>query len=389
MSEMQQPDLQATPDSRSRVSRPPIARLVRSVFILVVFAGLGAIIGYVFASNFRLPFELHSGLAVVGVILATILALFASLLVHEGGHLLGGRIVGFRFLLLIVGPLRIMREQQGIRVGLNRNLASYGGLAASMPLDLERLPQRMLIIAIAGPLASLILALLAFLLQWITAAYPALAIVFLLLALTSAAIFLATVLPFGSKGFFSDGGRAIMLYKGGPRVERWCALVTLQSAMMAGQLPRSWNVSLVQRITSLPDESLDDVMGCYLGYYWAIDSGDVSAAKRYLNRMLVNLSGVPSLVRPNFVLEAAYFEACFAQNAQSARAWLNKAKRGMIDRCTRLRVEAAVLFAEGKLDEARQKAEEGLEAVKKATLAGTGRIEEAWLHSLLELQTRS
>src|SRR5262245_21954437 len=42
--------------------------------------------------------------------------------VHEGGHLLAGWAVGFRFRVLTVGPLRIAREGGRLRLSLFRGL---------------------------------------------------------------------------------------------------------------------------------------------------------------------------------------------------------------------------------------------------------------------------
>jgi|SRR5579883_633364 hypothetical protein len=111
----------ATPKARRRGLVP-----VLLVFLLTL---MGAIIGFLAA---RYAFPLFSDLGNLGVAwLIVILALlfYVVLIIHECGHLLGGRLVGSRFMLLIVGPLRILREQQGIRVSLNKNLAAYGGMA--------------------------------------------------------------------------------------------------------------------------------------------------------------------------------------------------------------------------------------------------------------------
>src|SRR3712207_6939264 len=50
------------------------------------------------------------------VTIATILVLLPLVIaVHEAGHLLGGRLAGFRALLFVVGPFRIERSGEGFR----------------------------------------------------------------------------------------------------------------------------------------------------------------------------------------------------------------------------------------------------------------------------------
>lgn len=77
------------------------------------------------------------------------------LVVHEGGHLLGGRFVRFRFHLFVVGPLMVVRTAEGIRARLNTNLSLYGGLAASVPTAFHDLNRRMAVMVAGGPAASL------------------------------------------------------------------------------------------------------------------------------------------------------------------------------------------------------------------------------------------
>src|SRR5579883_3639111 len=122
---------------------------VLPVFLLTL---MGAIIGFL-AARYAFPF--FSALGSLGgtawLIVILVLLLYVVLIIHECGHLLGGRLVGSRFMLLIVGPLRILREQRGIRVGLNKNLAAFGGMAASMPQGEQNIQRKMLVIVAGGP----------------------------------------------------------------------------------------------------------------------------------------------------------------------------------------------------------------------------------------------
>ena len=364
--------------------RGAVKRMLISLLIMLVLAGVGGVIGFQAARYVEPLFSTGvRSMGLVWVILTMLLILYGVILEHECGHLLGGRLVGSRFLLLIVGPLMILREQRGIRVRLNKNLGAYGGLAASMPQGDRDIARKMLAMVIGGPGASLLLAMLSGLVAWsgllpVTASY-----IFFWTALLAGFSFLATSIPFRMGGYYSDGARFLMLLKGGARVERWCTTVLLNAMLLAGKLPREWNIALLQKATAMPDGTLDDVMGCSFAYYHALDTGDIVGAKQFLERQLAQLNELPSIVRPNFALEAAYFEARYHNNPVAAHRWLEQAKGGIIDRCTRARVEAAVLLAEGKKDEARTRIREGLSSVKDAMYLGSGRIEEMWLRELL------
>jgi len=89
------------------------------------------------------------------IMLATIHLVIA---VHEAGHVLGGWLAGFRFRFVVVGPLRIERSADGIRLRLNRSLRHYGGLAgsASGPGNADAFRRGWIVQAAAGPLLSLL-----------------------------------------------------------------------------------------------------------------------------------------------------------------------------------------------------------------------------------------
>ena len=64
------------------------------------------------------------------------LALFVSVTWHELGHLLAGWLVGFRFVFVTFGPLRIAREAGGLRMSLiNTNLVQWQGRALLVPTE--------------------------------------------------------------------------------------------------------------------------------------------------------------------------------------------------------------------------------------------------------------
>ncbi|GAC1372152.1 MAG: hypothetical protein NVSMB44_39810 [Ktedonobacteraceae bacterium] len=353
----------------------------------VIGGGIGLLGGKVLK-----PFLNNVGnINLLWILLALGLILFAALLVHECGHLLSGRLIGFRFLLLIVGPLKVQRSQTGIQIGLNTSLALAGGLAACAPTDENNLARKMLIMTAGGPVASLLLTLVAAASAF-GAGFPNRAglagALLLLTAVVSGILTIVTLIPTHVGGFVSDGARIQMLRKGGAAVERWCAQGLLQLAIIEGQLPREWSVTLLNMVMIQPDDSPEYALGCSFGYYHALDSGDVQGAQRYLEQMLAARMNVPALIRGGFALEASYFEACYQRNAAQARVWLAQARGGIIDRCTRLRVESAVLLAEGEREQARKSINEGLAQVKYATYAGTVRMEETWLTQLLEESER-
>jgi hypothetical protein len=195
--------------------------------------------------------------------------------------------------------------------------------------------------------------------------------------------FLAAALPFRSRGPRSDGAQLLDLLRGRPRAERRLVAVALVTAWQDGVRPRAWEAELVERLLALREGTEDDVGANICGYYYALDSGQSERAGRLLDWAVSQLQGYQADFRPALQLEAAFFEARHRRNVVAARAWLERARAGHAERYTRLRAEAAILWAEGRYAEAAAKAEAGLAAIPRSAAGGSAVLESEWLNSIL------
>ena len=91
-------------------------------------------------------------------------SMILSTTVHECGHVVGGLLEGWKFFYLVVGPVRIYREnlQDKIRVGIEKNVSLWGGIGGTIPAKKEDVKISSFgRILLAGPLASMILGVIA------------------------------------------------------------------------------------------------------------------------------------------------------------------------------------------------------------------------------------
>lgn len=269
--------------------------------------------------------------------------IFMVLLVHELGHVLGGRRAGMRFLLLMVGPLKVWRDADRLRFGWNGALGTWGGLAACLPTDLVDLSPRMKRLVAGGPLASLALAAAAGL---GAAAVPApvgthLAFV----ALFSAAIFVATAIPARAGGFRSDGAQWLELHRGSPEVEQRHLVIALFGASLAGVRPRDYDRDLLRLALALPAEETSSVAAHALGLAAALDAGDPVAVQRHAQELERRIDAYPRPFQAGIAMELAYVAAREGR-LDAARAWLQQGRSGVTEKAQRLRAEAAVALAE-------------------------------------------
>src|ERR687887_575295 len=70
-------------------------------------------------------------------LLATIVVwapfLLIEVVAHEMGHVLAGRLVGFRFVFCTIGPLKLTARGRGLALGYSENWVKVAGSAASVP----------------------------------------------------------------------------------------------------------------------------------------------------------------------------------------------------------------------------------------------------------------
>lgn len=370
------------------------------------FANIGAVVGvlaiwWTFGRMVHMSrVGLHGGLASWALLFAIqALLLYLTILAHECGHLLAGWFVGFRVQEITIGLLQIRRAGRGLAIAVNSCLPWFGGGAMSVPkssADAMDLRWRAAIVAAGGPLASLLLA------AW--AAVPLFGyalshgsmmttfdfwIVFSL-SLTliwSLASFVGNAVPASMGGRLSDGAVMLALLRGGPWAERYCALIRLSGASMAGERPRDWDVSslMLARPQKPVGRSAPDLSMTLMAYYGLLDRRDAVGAGALLDQTLGKVATTLPMMRTRLILEAAYFEAHHRHNAAAARTWLSKAQRARADRHTRLRAESAVLLAEGRYEQAAKCAQEGLFALERAVNTGIAQAEAAWLREILKL----
>lgn len=387
---------------------PPPVRARRSiafkVAVLVLFVlasgGLGVLLAIltdqlgIVLPGFLPPGWELSGLEELGLALTGALVIFLFVSVHEAGHVLGGKLAGFRFFLFVVGPLQIQRLSDRLEVRLNRNLALAGGLAGCVPQGSWKLRRRTLLMVAGGPLASLVTGGAALLLHralglrglspdhGLAALYGAQAL--LMYGGGSLAVGFGTLIPARASGFLTDGARLLQLAWGGAKAERDVALLAFVAFSQAGQRPRDWDPSLIEPAEALADGSLFEGMAHLLLYNRALDCGDLAAARAHLKRTLALAKKLPTVLHTTLWLEAAWFEAAYRRDAAAAQRWLLFAKKGSPPPAhTRLRAEAAYLLLLGKPAAAAARANLARDILAQRRIEpGTAAAQREWLEEL-------
>ena len=307
---------------------------------------------------------------------------YLSTLVHESGHLVASLLMGSWVQFCRVGPFTITRTRQGLRLGLSAS-RMLGGAVGGYPADGPYLLLRRAIIALAGPVASLLMATAAWRLA--NALYPAASRMLLtaspgtaldgpplstgMLLAVSACLFVAVeaalssvtnLFPYTSGGQASDGLRVMRTLTSPTAARREEALAAMMGHLLRGGRARDWPIELVaQALPRVPDGSAQDARASIMAYTYALDAGDIPLARVFLNRFLSPAHTLRENL-PVLALEAAYFIARHYGDPATARTWMALGAGARLDAIMRPRAEAAILLAEGRSAEAYERATQGL-----------------------------
>jgi hypothetical protein len=320
---------------------------------------------------------------------------------HELGHLVGGMAVGMRPVSLTAGPLLLRWTADGVRPGVNEHWRP-AGLARAIPGSTDRLPWRIGWMVAGGPLANLVTALVtsaalaAVFLAWQPTKpelraflhSPGGLVAFLFLVqIPAQSLFqgLVNLLPLRSAGLYSDGARLLMLWRGGERADRWCAIWSLMAGYHVGRPAAEWDPALIDRALRPADGSVDELGAQSLAHSRAMELDDRDAAAATLARCVEIVEKRPAL-RPALGCTAAVFEAWVNRDPAAARAWLAEARGVFAPEHSRLLAESFVLAAEGRTVEARGSIERTREALRRLPAAemGAAPATELWLVRLEE-----
>ncbi len=301
-----------------------------------------------------------------GLILMMISCFIVAVGLHEVGHVIAGTIAGFRFAFLLFWPFQIRRRgERGLSFKtMFRTGLGMGGLAGMTPepgIDLRR---GFLTLLAGGPAASLagaVAGIGSFLL--LRNAFPLASAILWCFGICSFLLFMLSMNPSQAGGFLSDGAAIRLLRKGSPeRVGPYLATMEISSAWSSGTRPADWNASAIERVISAqPDDPLS-TRAPYFAFLHEADKGNLELASFWMDKILETIDDVPMLLKPQYRLMNAWLKARQGLPAD-AREQMKQTSGGLTDPCDIAMVEAVILQAEGKIEEARTRARESISLI--------------------------
>lgn len=363
-------------------------KTLRKVLFFIMCMALGGLVGVLAARyGFKSVRAAHwNGWQLSSLLLLLPVAWLIAVLAHELGHVLMGRLRGFVFHWLAVGPLMWKREGGQVRFSWNKDLNTAGGMALCVPPDSHDLRRRFMAFALGGPLASVVFAGLTLSIYFLSppATSPvgrvlSAALLFLPGAVSTLLAFV-TLLPMHTGGFYSDGARVLNLWRGGPAGQLEVALFSALVPSIAGTRPRDLPRPLLEAGAALPQELPFKLYLFHYLYLIALDQSQLEQAADYLAQYRARLGMMPAALQAGVWLESAFFAAAYQHDLPAAQAFQAQARLSShIQPDVPARVAAALARAAGDAEQARTSAQLALLHLPKNLDQGSARLYAEWL----------
>ena len=290
-----------------------------------------------------------------------LVALIVATLVHELGHAVTGMAAGLRVARVQLGPIEI-RDYARPHVRLVWSLQAGVVL---VPFDrsatLGTLRWGLIASTAAGPLigivsGAVILALAGGLRFDDSLSVPQ------AVGQMSLILGVLNLLPIRSGEQLADGRRMFSLLLRNRESGQVLAATLMLVEALSDRRPRDWDPALL----AVMEQSPEEVFARLCLYEAAIDRGEIEAAGGHIDAAVALRSEKWTKADAILFTEAAYYAARHRGDARAARALLGLADGGDVVDYLRARAEAAVLCAEGRALEGRQRAVAGLAALERA-----------------------
>jgi len=315
------------------------------------------------------------------VLLLFYVGVFLVINIHELGHLIFGKLLGYQFLMFRAGIFSIHKENGKLRFSIIRNVG-YGGLCAMIPSEDSDL-RDFAFYSTGGIIFNLITGILFLFLPEILSVNTLLSVPLYGTGMVSILLALINAWPFFSMNQPTDGMMFISILKKNPLAERFYESVILSKKLMTGVRPRDLDLK-EPKLPLLDQHETSNVL--YL-YFMALDGGNIELARKYIHIIEENLSKVPPYALPAFYYEIIFFSLLTGDNEKAVRYYEKAGKILVKDKdINGMRIKAYyAYYVENDNKKALSLAEEGVSVMDKYPFRGQAVFEEDQLQKLIRV----
>ena len=341
--------------------------------------GGGAAAGYIGASLFfndgNIEKATNTGPNIFLVVLMVLVSFFLVILIHEIGHVLGGLIMGNEFSMMVVGPLKFQKDDGKYSLTFNKSIAMAGGLALTLPTKVEGFKKRRAVTIGGGPLASLVLALVAYFLhQQAGDIFPEVWKGFFMgMAIFSTVIFVTTIIPMKAGGFMSDGMQLLMTLRNDEKAQKYANFMHVFALNNKGTEPKDFPPALFESQINRPVEDIYDFAFQQYLYYKAINEELLDIAAEKIQLLEAHLDLYPPNFQPEVIAEWVTFYGLIQPNLMERDRFLKvlAGRKPSMSKVALNTFEAAIAMSNGDIKAAKAFAQK---VMKTKKLEGTTKM---------------
>lgn len=231
---------------------------------------------------------------IVILLLYVLIGYFIASVTHELGHIFVGLLQGFKFYLLVIGPVGLKKEKtRQLKFYFERNAAFWGGVGGTYPKDItdtEENLNKFGRILIGGPIFSIFFSVIWILIGIFTKSrFP------IVVGAMSLGIGIACLIPMRSGAFYTDGGRWHRIHKAETRKIE-AAMINIEfSSLRYNDYSRA-NMDDIQLLLNDKDRIMN-----YMGYIFICrhyrDVGDVVSFEKNKEKLSLVGDRIPKQIK--------------------------------------------------------------------------------------------
>jgi hypothetical protein len=301
-------------------------------------------------------------------------AILVNVFCHELGHVFAGWAAEMKLWTFAVGPLRFSLRSG--KWGCEFSPAGLwgGGAAGLVPTHLRDIRSRQVFMIAAGPVASLITAILATAVA-LTApgnAWEPAWKFFTWLATFAWVSAVVNCIPMRPQDQYSDGAQIYQLLSGGPWADYHMAFSMVSSSLATPLRPRDFDVAILNRAAAFMATGLRGMLLNLYLYLHHCDCGRTAEGLRYFDIAESMYPQIASELPADLHLSFVYGNAVLKQDLAAAELWWQRmeAKGKSRQNVDYWKARAALLWIGGFLGDAREAWQQADSCARKLPAAG-------------------
>jgi len=290
-----------------------------------LIGAIAAIAGRSFWSRWATDHHMAAG-GTLGIYLQFLLAVLLVILIHEGGHALGGG-SSMKLIHFVVGPFRWQRIGEKWKFEFRPStLLSFPGGTAVVPSDLNNFRRRKIIQVAAGPIASVVTGLLAAVAVFTAPGHFWAADwrVFSYFSTISLVVGLLNFIPFKMGRGYSDGAKLYQLRSEGLWSSYHRLLGLISSTNVTANRPRDYDIETVELAAGTIARGVDELNMHLCAYAFYLDKGQLEEARGALAKAEALCQDSSIELPEDRYAEFVFAIAFLRRDAATARRWWDR-----------------------------------------------------------------